>query len=212
MYEQWPEQLASGLAQMGLELGEEQQERLLAYLQLLHKWNRAFNLTAVRDPAIAVSRQLLDSLSVLPLVRGPRVLDLGSGAGLPGIPLAIARPDWQLTLLDANGKKTRFLDQVRLELGLENVEVVHGRAEEYQAGELFQTVVTRAFAALPRMVELSRHLLASEGRWVAMKGRVPRDEIEALGDGFSVQVVPLEVPGEGGARHILVLRSAAGRS
>ena len=206
MHAQWPGQLVGGLAQMELELGKAQQERLLAYLQLLHKWNRAFNLTAVRDPALAVSRHLLDSLSILPLVQGPRVLDLGSGAGLPGVPLAIARPDWRVTLLDAKGKKTRFLGQVRLELGLENLEVVHARVEEHSPDELFQTIVSRAFAALPTMVDLSRHLLAPEGRWVAMKGRIPRQEIEAMGDEISVGVIPLAVPGEEGARHALILR------
>jgi len=120
----WPSQLAAGLEQMGLPLEPERQRRLIDYLALLYKWNRAYNLTAVRDPRQAVSRQLLDSLSILPLVAGPRVLDLGTGPGLPGVPLAIVRPQWHFTLLDSNLKKCRFLRQVQLELGLENLEVV----------------------------------------------------------------------------------------
>lgn len=208
----WPGQLAAGLEQMGIVLDAAQQQRLLAYLALLYRWNRAFNLTAVRDPAIAVSRQLLDSLAILRFVQGPRVLDIGSGAGLPGIPLAIARPRWQVTLLDASGKKTRFLNQVKLELGLENVEVVNARVEEYLADRPFQTITSRAFAELGKMVSLSRHLLADRGRWVAMKGRLPRQELAALPADVSAEVVELEVPGEAAQRHAVLLEKADGGS
>jgi 16S rRNA (guanine527-N7)-methyltransferase len=190
---------------MGVELDEVRQQRLLEYLELLFKWNRIFNLTAVRDPAIAVSRQLLDSLAVLPLVRGRRLLDVGSGAGLLGIPLAIARPGWQLVLLDSNSKKTRFLNQVKLELGLENMAVVHDRVERYQGPGGFDTITSRAFSALPPLIELSRHLRAPDGRWVALKGRVPKDEIKTLDSGLAVEVVPLRVPGEKGERHAVVI-------
>ena len=205
MHRDWPQQLAEGLAAMGMRLEAARQERLLAYLELLFKWNRAFNLTAVRDPAIAVSRQLLDSLAILPLVRGSRLLDVGSGAGLPGIPLAIARRDWRVTLLDSNSKKTRFLRQVQLELGLENLEVVQERLEQYRAGEPFDTITSRAFSALPHLIDASRHLVAPGGRWVAMKGKIPREELEGIPEGFSVQVVPLEVPGEEGQRHAVIV-------
>lgn len=207
----WPVQLADGLREMGVQLDETRQRLLLEYLGLLFKWNRAFNLTAVRDPAIAVSRQLLDSLAILPLVQGPRLLDVGSGAGLPGIPLAIARPGWQLVVLDSNSKKTRFLNQVKLELGLENLEVVHGRVEQYRDSGGFHTITSRAFSALPRLIELSRHLLAPEGRWVAMKGKVPEKELEEIADELPVEVVALDVPGEKGERHAVIVDQAVGR-
>lgn len=202
----WTAQLADGLDVLGLPLDAGRQARLLRYLALLAKWNRAYNLTAVRDPAHMVSRQLLDSLSILPLVQGPRVLDLGTGAGLPGIPLAIARPDWALTLLDSNGKKTRFVQQVRLELGLANVSVQLGRAEDFRPALGFDTITSRAFAALDRMVELSAHLLAPGGCWVAMKGPAERAERAALPAGYAVQVRDLRVPGESGVRRALVIR------
>ena len=203
--DRWPHQLAGGLGEMGIAMEEAQQELLLAYLALLFKWNRAFNLTAVRDPALAVSRQLLDSLAILPLVRGARLLDVGSGAGLPGVPLAIARPGWQVTLLDSNSKKTRFLRQVKLELGLENLEVVQQRVEQYRADVPFDTITVRAFSALPRLIESSRHLLAPGGRWVAMKGKFPQEELEGIPEGFSAQVVSMEVPGEEGERHAVIV-------
>ncbi len=204
----WAGQLEQGLEAMGIGLDADRRERLLDYLALLRHWNRAYNLTAVRDPARMVARQLLDSLSVLPLVAGPRVLDLGTGAGLPGVPLAVARPDWEITLLDSNLKKTRFLRQVRLELGLENLEVVQARAEAWRPAEPFRTLTSRAFAPLPRMVAASRHLLAPGGHWVAMKGRVPRDELAALPEGLAAEVVPLSVPGETGERCAVVVREA----
>jgi 16S rRNA (guanine527-N7)-methyltransferase len=203
----WPEQLAAGLAALHLELAAAPQQQLLGYLALLAKWNRAYNLTAVRDPAEMVSRQLLDSLSILPWVRGPRVLDVGSGGGLPGIPLAIARPDWHLTLLDSNGKKTRFLTQARLELGLHNVVVVQARAEDLRcpAGQCFDTITSRAFASLGRMLALTRHLLAPGGRWVAMKGPAEEPHGEPLADDLQVQVQRLQVPGASGERRAVVI-------
>ncbi len=191
---------------MGLRLEAAQQRRLLDYLALLYKWNRAFNLTAVRDPARAVSRQLLDSLSILPLVEGPRVVDLGSGAGLPGIPLAIARPGWHFALVDANLKKSRFLRQARMELALENVEVVRQRAEHFRPATPFRSITSRAFASLGEMLAVSRHLLEPGGRWVAMKGRLPREELAALPAELTTEVVPLRVPGEPAARHAVVIR------
>ncbi len=202
----WPSQLAAGLEQMGLPLEPERQRRLIDYLALLYKWNRAYNLTAVRDPRQAVPRQLLDSLSILPLVAGPRVLDLGTGPGLPGVPLAIVRPQWHFTLLDSNLKKCRFLRQVQLELGLENLEVVQERVERYRPRAPFDTVTSRAFSSLERMVALSRHLLAPGGRWVAMKGKVPEAELAELPEGLAAEVVPLAVPGETAERHAVVIR------
>ncbi|MET0093851.1 MAG: 16S rRNA (guanine(527)-N(7))-methyltransferase RsmG, partial [Sedimenticola sp.] len=166
----WEKQLTDGLRRMDIDLSEQQQGLLLDYLALLLKWNNAFNLTAVRDPAEMVARQLLDSLSILDMVRGPRVLDVGTGPGLPGIPLAIALPDAHFTLLDSNGKKTRFVQQAKTALGLSNVEVVNGRVESFRPDIPFDTVTSRAFAALPKMVELTRHLVAGGGQLLAMKG------------------------------------------
>jgi 16S rRNA (guanine527-N7)-methyltransferase len=197
----WQEQLAGGLAQMNLSVGPEQQKQLLDYLQLLQKWNRAFNLTAVRDPRVMVSRQLLDSLSIHALLRGERVLDVGSGAGLPGIPLAIIDPERGFTLLDTNGKKTRFLRQAKLELGLDNLQVEQQRVEQYQPPRPFDTIVSRAFSSLPLMLDLTRHLLAGQGCWLAMKGVIPEAEIAALETGMPFRVHVLVVPGETAQRH-----------
>lgn len=203
---EWAEQLAAGLNQMGLEIGLPQQQRLLAYLALLMKWNQAYNLTAIRDPREMVARQLLDSLSILPLVRGRRVLDVGTGAGLPGIPLAICMPQADFTLIDSNGKKTRFVQQAILELGLENVEVHQVRIERFTAATGFDTITTRAFAPLPRMVELTRRLLAHDGMMLAMKGVVPTQEIEEVqASGVAVEVIELHPP-LSGERHAIVVR------
>jgi 16S rRNA (guanine527-N7)-methyltransferase len=203
----WAEQLAQGLQTMGLEADAQQQQQMLDYLALLRKWNRAFNLTAIRDPDVMVSRQLLDSLSIHRLLRGNRVLDVGSGAGLPGIPLAIMNPDRAFTLLDTNSKKTRFLNQSRLELGVENLQVEQVRVEAYQPEQLFDTITSRAFASLPDMLRLTRHLLAPGGCWLAMKGAVPEDELSTLGE-FRYEIQQLAVPGEAGERHGIVLYPA----
>lgn len=206
MHRDWPRQLAQGLEAMDLAATGEQQRLLLAYLGLLQKWNRAFNLTAVRDPRVMVSRQLLDSLSIQRWLSGPRVLDVGSGAGLPGIPLAILNPDHAFVLLDTNSKKTRFLRQVWLELKLGNVEVEQARVEQFQPSEPFQCIVSRAFAPLPKIVALTGHLLAADGRWLAMKGRVPESELAGLAAPHDVQTYPLQVPGEGAARHLVLIQ------
>ncbi|MES9938673.1 MAG: 16S rRNA (guanine(527)-N(7))-methyltransferase RsmG [Sedimenticola sp.] len=202
----WKKQLTDGLRRMDIDLSEQQQGLLLDYLTLLLKWNNAFNLTAVRDPAEMVARQLLDSLSILDMVRGPRVLDVGTGPGLPGIPLAIALPDAHFTLLDSNGKKTRFVQQAKTALGLSNVEVVNGRVESFRPDSPFDTVTSRAFAALPKMVELTRHLVAAGGQLLAMKGTVPHDEIaEIERQDYNVRVTPLRVPETEGSRHAILL-------
>lgn len=204
--QQWRGQLSDGLQAMAIRLSAGQQQQLLDYLGLLLKWNRAFNLTAIRDPGEMVSRQLLDSLSILPLLQGARVLDVGTGPGLPGIPLAVARPDVRFVLIDSNGKKTRFVQQSLVTLGLPNVAVVRTRVEAYRAEAGFDTITSRAFAALPKMLRLTRHLLAGRGRLLAMKGTVPTEEIAELqADGYQVEVVPLRVPGSDGARHALLV-------
>ena len=202
---QWERQLEQGLQEMAIDLSAGQRQQLLGYLTLLQKWNRRFNLTAVRDPGEMVSRQLLDSLSVLKLLRGSRVLDVGSGPGLPGIPLAIALPEVHFALLDSNGKKTRFMEQARKEIGLGNVIVVRSRVEVYQPPAPFDTITSRAFASLGKMVELTSHLLAEGGRYLAMKGAVPREEIEAMEEmGGRLAIQSLAVPGTQGERHAIL--------
>jgi len=202
-------ELVEGAASLGLSLSDAQQDQLLAYLALLVKWNKAYNLTAVRDPDEMVSRHLLDSLSVLPFVAegGNSWLDVGSGGGMPGIPLAIMFPERRFTLLDSNGKKTRFLTQVKLELGLANLEVIHSRVEAYRPEQPFQGVCSRAFSSLQDFADWTRHLGDGETRWLAMKGVQPDDELQALPADFRlVACEVLKVPGCQGQRHLLILR------
>ncbi|MEJ1382011.1 MAG: 16S rRNA (guanine(527)-N(7))-methyltransferase RsmG [Candidatus Sedimenticola sp. (ex Thyasira tokunagai)] len=202
----WQGQLTAGLKAMGIELSEEQHQKLLNYLALLVKWNRAFNLTAIRDPKEMVSRQLLDALSILHLVKGLRVLDVGTGPGLPGIPLAIALPDVWFTLLDSNGKKTRFVQQSIGTLGLRNIEVIQARVEAFQPQQGYDTITSRAFASLPKMVQLTSHLLADGGQYLAMKGIDPVDELDQLGlEEMKVERITLFVPETTGERHAVVI-------
>jgi 16S rRNA (guanine527-N7)-methyltransferase len=202
----WQTQLHQGLARMDLSLTAGQQQQLLEYLTLLQKWNRVSNLTAVRDPAEMVSRHLLDSLSILGLLQGERILDIGTGPGLPGIPLAIASPQRRFTLLDSNGKKCRFVQQAKLRLTLDQVEVVQSRAEEFAPAEGFDTITSRALASLPQIVEWSRHLLASGGTLLAMKGSLPQMEIQELEEGgASIKSLCLNVPMTDGERHAILI-------
>jgi 16S rRNA (guanine527-N7)-methyltransferase len=182
-------------------------EVMIAYLELLRRWNRSFNLTAVRDPLEMVPRHLLDSLAVLPYLTAGPVLDAGTGAGLPGIPLAIARPDLAFTLLDANGKKTRFVRQAVLTLGLPNVDVVQDRLETYRPAQKFATIVTRALAATADLVRVTRHLCADGGNLLAMKGRTADEETAAL-DHAAVDAVVhrLSVPFLDGKRTLIEIR------
>ena len=203
----WPDQLRQGLDALSLALSRDQQTRLLNYLALLARWNRAFNLTAVRDPAQMVPRHLLDSLAILPWVRGPRVLDVGTGAGLPGIPLAIALPDAEFLLLDSNGKKTRFVQQAITELGLPNAGVTQARVEEFEDPRGFDTITSRAFADLARMLTLTEHLRAAGGRWAAMKAGL--EELQGLDERrYAHKAIPLKVPGEAARRHLVLLGEA----
>jgi len=205
----WPSQLKNGLAAMDLPLSESQQQQLLAFLVLLNKWNKAYNLTAVRDERVMVSRQLLDSLSILPRVTTDHLLDVGAGGGLPGIPLAIALPGKRFTLLDSNGKKTRFLNQCVLELGLTNVDVIHGRAEDCEPAQPFSQISSRAFTSLANLVAWCGELLANEGEFLAMKGQFPDDELAALPGSWQVKSShTLAVPGADGERHLLILSRA----
>ena len=203
------DELRLGALQLGLDLSSAQQQQLMAYLALLNKWNKAYNLTAVRDPAEMVSRHLLDSLSVVPHAEqgGARWLDVGSGGGMPGIPLAIMFPERNFTLLDSNGKKTRFLTQVKLELKLANVDVVHSRVEQFEPPQPFTDITSRAFSSLEDFANWTRHLGDEDSRWLAMKGVQPDDELQALPTDFQLQsCVVLKVPGCQGQRHLLILR------
>jgi 16S rRNA (guanine527-N7)-methyltransferase len=182
---------------------EEKLQQLIRYRDLIQQWNQVYNLTAVRNPQEMIARHLLDSLSVLPDVLGPRVLDLGTGAGLPGIPWAIVRPDWEITLLDSQAKRVRFLRQVVLELRLRNATVVHSRAQDFSPSDaLFNTVTSRAFTDFPAFCGMAKPLCASGGRVVAMKGQWPEPEASVLTD-LALQVRAVQVPGTTGARHVV---------
>ncbi len=197
--------LDEGLDAMGLDLPEEQRQRLIGFLTLLLRWNRTYNLTAVRDPEAAVTRHLLDSLAVLPYLTGSPVLDLGSGAGLPGIPLAIAVPSHRFILLDGNGKKIRFVRQAALELGLSGVEAVQARMESYRPQQKFATIISRAVAELEPLWRAAEPLLATPGRVLLMKGRRPEAELAAL-SAPNPQCHRLSVPGLEAERHLIEIR------
>jgi len=204
-------QLAAGLATMNLDLDAGQQEKMLAYVALLAKWNKVYSLTAIREPERMVTHHLLDSLAPLPHLKGAqlRILDVGSGFGTPGIPLAIARPDWQLVLLDSNQKKTTFLRQALLELKLANVSIVTDRVELYRPDAPFHIITSRAFAELADFVQLTRHLLAQGGEWAALKGVYPHEEIARLPAGIRVTGVDaLCVPELDAERHLVHLVEA----
>ncbi|MDO8267338.1 MAG: 16S rRNA (guanine(527)-N(7))-methyltransferase RsmG [Moraxellaceae bacterium] len=194
--------LRAGVDQLSLQLPDGAMEKLLAYLALLVKWNAAYNLTAIRDPEQMVIKHLLDSLGIVPHVQGKTLIDVGTGAGLPGLMLAIAKPDLQVTLLDSNGKKVRFLRQVIADLQITNADAVQSRVEEFD--RKFDLVSSRAFATLADMVNGSRQLLADGGEFLAMKGQHPADEIAALPTGFVVRdVVPLHIPFLDEERHLV---------
>jgi 16S rRNA (guanine527-N7)-methyltransferase len=200
------QQLTAGVAALGQTLPAGAETKLLAYLALLEKWNRVYNLTAVRDAERMVSHHLLDSLAAVPFVLGQSVLDVGSGGGLPGIPLAIARPELQVTLIDSIAKKTAFLLQAKAELGLANLNVVTSRVEDFRPEIGFDIITSRAFSDLREFVTLTRHLLKPGGRWLAMKGLYPNEEIAGLPVDVRVSAdYALVVPGLEATRHLIVL-------
>jgi len=208
-------QLANGITGLGFSLPEETQLQLLQYLALISKWNRVHNLTAVRAPETMLVRHLLDSLAVLPYIAGPHIVDVGSGAGLPGIPLALAHPDWHVVLLESNQKKAAFLQQARIELKLKNVEVVAERVENFCSTDGFDTIISRAFSDLADFVKLAGHLCAEgsvDGRLVAMKGVYPHEELARIPTQFIVEkVVSVAVPGLEAERHLVMIKRCSGK-
>ncbi len=205
--------LRAGIDVLRLALDDSAQNKLHAYVALLEKWNRTRNLTAIRERGQMITHHLLDSLAVLPHLpvrAGLRVADVGSGGGLPGVPLAIARPDWHVTLIDSNHKKTAFLNQAAIELPLPNVDVVAGRVEDVEPPFPFDVVISRAYSTLGTFIAQSARLLAPDGCWVAMKGTLPHDEIAALPAEIRVNATPaLQVPGVDGERHLVIMKAAA---
>ena len=200
-------QLEQGIAALDLQLEAEKQQKLLKYLALMEKWNKVYNLTAIRNVEQMVSHHLLDSLSVLPHLWSGRWLDVGCGAGLPGIVLAIAQPDWCFTLLDSNSKKTSFVQQAVIELDLKNVTVKCERAEDLQVEDKFDGIITRAFAETREFVNITRHLLAAKGKWAAMKG-TPDQELQHLPENVMVdEAIQLKVPGLDAARCLVILKA-----
>ena len=198
--------LEAGMQQMEVEYSSEQRDMLLAYLQLLMTWNKAYNLTAIRDPGEMIRLHLLDSLAVLSHISGKRLIDVGTGAGLPGIPLAIMCPERDFTLLDSNGKKTRFLFQARCDLGLSNLKEINSRVENHQPEVPYDAVLSRAFTSVADMVKKCSHLLSPEGLFLAMKGKFPQSELSEVGKDYKVNAShTLQVPGVDGERHLIVI-------
>ena len=196
------------LNEAGISLSDHQKNQLVAYVDMLHKWNKAYNLTSVRDPNEMLVRHILDSIVVAPSLEGERFIDVGTGPGLPGIPLSIVRPDAHFTLLDSLGKRVRFLRQVQHELALTNITPVQSRVEDFPAEPPFDGVISRAFASLTDMVTWCHHLPGEAGRFYALKGQLPEEEIAQLPAPFSVaSVVPLKVPQLEGERHLVIIKA-----
>lgn len=200
-------QFSQALAEMGLNLDTATQARLLDYLGLLAKWNKTYNLTAIHEPERMLTHHLLDSLALLPYVTAARLLDVGSGGGLPGIPLAIARPELKVTVLDSNHKKAAFMQQAVIDLRLANVEVVCDRSEAYSPAAAYPQIVCRAFSDLSDFVRATRHALAPGGEWLAMKGVYPNEEIAQLKGARLKRDAVLHVPGLEAERHLIVLQA-----
>lgn len=199
-------QLAEGVAGLGLKLPPQAESRLIEYLALLQKWNRTYNLTAVREPSRMVSHHLLDSLAVAPHVAARTIADVGSGAGLPGIPLALALPQAGVTLLESSHKKAAFLQQAKIELKLDNVAVACERVEAWQPGGTFEMVISRAFSDLAEFVALAGRHVAAGGRLAAMKGIYPHEELTQLPAGWTLrEKIALAVPGLRAQRHLLLI-------
>jgi 16S rRNA (guanine527-N7)-methyltransferase len=207
------ERLRDGLADLGIDPVPALVDALARYLRLLARWNRAINLTSVRNPADMVARHILDSLSARPFLHGVSILDAGTGAGLPGVPLALLEPLRQFTLVDSSAKKTSFVQHVIGELNLRNVTALHSRVEDMDPADGFDTVISRAFTTLAEFVARCAPVVTGGGRLVAMKGRLPEAELAAVPSGWrATGVTPVGVPGLDGQRHVVVLERTAGRA
>jgi 16S rRNA (guanine527-N7)-methyltransferase len=202
------EMLVKNAVKMHINISDEQADKLIQYLHLIVKWNRIHNLTAIRNPQDMLTHHLLDSLSVNQWVKADKLLDVGTGAGLPGIPLAIVRPEMHITLSDSNNKKSIFQQQANIELDLKNVTVKSGRVEDLCDVEKFDGIISRAFSEIALFTNLTKHLLADDGRWYAMKGVFPNEELESLPEYVQVEAVhELEVPMLNAQRHLLVMKT-----
>ncbi len=203
------ELLRAGARVLGIDLAEGDLEQLFLLLDLLDRWNRTYNLTGIKDRAEQIARHILDSFSIQPYVYGRRVLDVGTGAGFPGLPLALINREREFVLLDANAKKIRFVQHAIMRLELANVQARHDRVEDYASDEHFDTIMTRAFSSLGQIVEHCGHLLAPGGRILAMKGAIGQAEAAGLGDNWRMDVHTLLVPGIGSPRSVVEIRSAS---
>lgn len=199
--------LDSALKNNHLHYSETVQNQFIQYLQLLHKWNRVFNLTAISDLNEMVLLHLIDSLMIDPFLKGTHIIDVGSGAGLPGIPLALIHPEKKFVLLDSNGKKTRFLTQAKQELNLTNVEIAHSRSETFKPEKCFDCILSRAFASIEVMLAATHHLLCAQGQFLAMKGLFPEEEINKIPPQFIVVAIhELKIKGLGAKRHVVLIK------
>lgn len=198
------EELQRGISSLSLNCNEETLSSLLAYIDLLKKWNSAYNLLGGNESASLVSRHILDSLSISPYLEGSLIADIGAGAGLPGIPLAILNPDKNFVLIDSNGKKTRFMFQAKIQLGLDNISVENCRIEHYQSKQQIDMVMCRAFSTLADALTMLQPIFSNECKLLAMKGHYPEDEIARLPDGFKLsKSIKLDVPGSESQRHLI---------
>ncbi len=198
--------LEAGVAELGLTIDSDVAGRLLELIRLLAKWNRAYNLTAITEPRDMLHKHVLDSLSLQPFLHGQRILDVGTGGGFPGLPLALLNPDREFVLLDSHAKKLRFIEQAAADLGLANVTTVHSRVEQYAPDQRFSSITSRAFASLEKIISWTEHLLEPGGHILAMKGHLAPEELECAGDGWQIEVNAVVVPFIDGARHIVVIR------
>ncbi len=197
--------MKNGIENLGQPLSEEEQQKLLTFAQLIIKWNKTHNLTAITETKEVISKHLLDSLSISPYLYGQSILDVGTGAGLPGIPLAVANPDKAFTLLDSSQKRIAFIKEVKRKLALTNVTAEHCRVEQY-LGQKFSSICSRAYSSLEQMLTQTEHLIDKKGAWLAMKGVYPQKEAECLLSNFDLKkVVPLSIPGLAAERHLLII-------
>lgn len=201
--------LARGIDALELDITTEQQAKLVGYVEMINKWNKAYNLTSVRDPHQMMIKHILDSLAVKPYVEGKTVIDVGTGPGLPGIPLAIVLPDTHFVLLDSLGKRVRFMKQCAHDLGIPNIEPVQSRVEEHQPQQAYDCVLSRAFASLKDMLHWCSHLVDSQGKFLALKGQFPQEELGEVSNHYQIKSINnLSVPELEGERHLVTIKKA----